>query len=181
MTQPYPGLQPTPPPTGVPARELVLARFRSSAGGLFFSAVVLIAAAGAAGYFTNNLPAPFENWMLWAGAAVLVLFLVFVPFLRWVTRRYTITSRRVIAESGVLRRRREEMSHAAGYAVRMQRSLWQRMGGRGTLLLVHGGDPTLRLVNIRHARLVNETLVDQLEVDQIQAHRESQVPLPPLP
>jgi hypothetical protein len=53
------------PAPGAEVRELRVARVRGHARRLFWSAVVLVAVSGAVGYFTGNLPAPFEDWMLW--------------------------------------------------------------------------------------------------------------------
>jgi membrane protein YdbS with pleckstrin-like domain len=184
VTQPttYGGRPLTPPP-GAPAPELLVAKFRGHARRLFWSALVLIAVAGATAFFYDNLPAPFENWMLLAAAALIVLLLVVIPFLVWVSRRYTITTRRVIARWGVLARHRRELPHARGYQVAVRRGPLQRMWGCGTLTLDNGVDAPLRLVNVPNAALVHEVLVDQVEVSQILAHRDGQAipPMPPLP
>ena len=90
------GGRPLTPAPGAPTPELLVARFRGHARRLTWSAVVLVAVAGACGYFYGNLPAPFENWMLLAAAAGIVLLLVLLPFLAWWAHVYTITTRRVI-------------------------------------------------------------------------------------
>jgi membrane protein YdbS with pleckstrin-like domain len=171
------------PPPGAPAPELVVARFRGHARRLFWSALVLIAASAVTAYFYDNLPVPFENWMLLTAAGAIVLVLVVVPFLVWATRTYTITTRRVIARRGVLVRRRRELTHARGYQISTRRGPLQRLWGCGTLTLDNGVDEPLRLVDIPNAPLVHEVLVDQVEVSQILAHRDAQgiPPVPPLP
>ncbi len=138
------------------------------------SAVILIATAGATAYFYDNLPAPFEDWMLLSVAGAIVLFLVVVPYLVWLSRSWTITTRRVIEKSGLFGSRRREISHVRGYAIAMRRGILQRLWGAGTLSLSNGVEPPLRLKNIPNAVLVHETLVDQVEVNQILAHRDSQ-------
>ncbi len=184
VTQPtaYGGRPPTPPP-GAPAPELLVAKFRAHARRLFWSALVLVGVAGATAYFYDNLPAPFENWMLLAAGGLLVLLLVVIPYLVWVSRRYTITTRRVIARWGVLARHRQELPHARGYEIAQRRGPLQRLWGCGTLTLDNGVDAPLRLVNVPNAALVHEVLVDQVEVSQILAHRDGQAipPMPPLP
>lgn len=188
MTQPnaYPG-RPATPAAGAEARELRVARLRPHARRLFWSALVVIATAGAVGYFTDNLPAPFEDWMLWAAAGAAVLLLAVAPYLRWLSRTYTVTTRRVIVQSGVLGRRRAELLHARGYTIRERRGPLQRMWGSGTLTLTNGIDAPVRLVDVPSVRLVHEALADQVEVNQILAHRDSHAtpivpgPPPPLP
>jgi uncharacterized membrane protein YdbT with pleckstrin-like domain len=168
---------------GVPTPELRIARFRGHARRLTWSALVLIAVAGAVGYFYGNLPAPLENWMLLTAAAVVVLFLVLLPFLSWWSHVYTITTRRVLERAGVFGVRKRELSHVRGYAIQQRRGLLQRMWGAGTLVLSNGVDQPLRLVNVPSVGLVHEALVDQVEVNQILAHRDAQSypPAPPAP
>ncbi len=191
VTQPtaYTGRPLTPAP-GVESRELRIARVRPHARRLFWSALVLIVVAGAVGYFTGNLPAPLDetpDWVLWLVAGVVVLLLAVIPYLRWLAHTYTVTTRRVIARSGLLRRTRTEIGHARGYTIAERRGPIQRLWGAGTLTLSNGVDAPLRLVDIPSVRLMNETLADHVEVSQILAHRDSHAvpivpgPPPPLP
>ena len=83
------GGRPTMPPPGAPAEELLIARFRAHARRLFWSALVLVAVFGATTFFYDNLPAPFENWMLLSAAAAIVLLLVVVPWVVWYSVSYT--------------------------------------------------------------------------------------------
>ena len=168
---------------GAPTPELRIARFRGHARRLAWSALVLIAVAGTAGYFYDNLPAPFENWMLVAAAAVVVLFLVLLPFLSWWAHTYTITTRRVLERAGILSVHKRELSHVRGYTIQERRGIVQRMWGTGTLVLANGVDQPLRLTDVPSVTLVHEALVDQVEVNQILAHRDAQAfpPAPPPP
>lgn len=162
------------PPPGVPAEELLIARFRGHARRLAWSALVLIGVAGAAAYFFGNLPAPFEDWMLLAAAGVAIVAAVIVPFIVWYSRTVTVTTRRVIVSDGIGARRRREMSHARGYTIGVRRGILQRMWGVGTITLSNGVDAPLRLANVPNVTLVHETLADQIEVSQILAHRDAQ-------
>lgn len=176
MTEPV-GVSDRPllPAPGAPAAaEMRIATIRSHARRLFWSALVLIAVAGAGGYFYRNLPAGIEEWMLFAAVGGIVLLFVIVPFVRWRSRSYTITTQRVLTRTGVLRARRRELSHVRGYTIAMRRGILQRMWGAGTLTLSNGVDAPVRLVNVPNVMLVHETLVDQVEVSQILAHRDAQ-------
>jgi len=168
---------------GVPTPELRVARFRGHARRLTWSALVLIGVAATVGFFYGNLPGPVENWMLLTAAAVVTLFLVVLPYLAWYSHVYTITTRRVLERSGVLAVRKRELSHVRGYAIQERRGLLQRMWGAGTLVLSNGVDEPLRLANVPSVALVHEALVDQVEVNQILAHRDAQSypPAPPPP
>lgn len=175
VTQPtsYGGRPRTPAP-GSAAPERRIARLRGHARRLFWSALVLIAVAGATTFFYDNLPAPFENWMLLTAAGAAVVLLVLVPYLSWLSRTWTITTRRVIERSGFFGSSSRDISHVRGYAIQMRRGILQRLWGAGTLTLSNGVEPPMRLKNVPHAVLVHETLVDQVEVNQILAHRDSQ-------
>ncbi|GAA1926824.1 hypothetical protein GCM10009775_18750 [Microbacterium aoyamense] len=182
MTQPTSyGGRPVLPAPGAPTQELRVARFRGHARRLTWCALVLIAVAGAVGFFYGNLPSGFENWMLVAAASVIVLLLVLIPFLVWWTHVYTITTRRVIERSGIFATHRRELGHVRGYTIELRRGILQRMWGTGTLVLSNGVDAPLRLANVPSVALVHEALIDQVEVNQILAHRDAQPPLPPLP
>ncbi|GGV56782.1 hypothetical protein GCM10010213_17550 [Microbacterium maritypicum] len=175
MTQPVTlGGRPLMPPPGTPSEELLIARFRSHARRLFWSALVLIATFGATGYFFGNLPEGIEDWMLLTAAGGLVLLAVVLPFVIWYSRSTTVTTRRVIARQGIGSRRRHEMSHARGYTIAVRRGPLQRMWGSGTITLSNGVDTPLRLANVPNVTLVHETLADQIEVGQILAHRDAQ-------
>lgn len=182
MTQPISyGGRPMAPAPGAPTPELRVARFRGHARRLAWSALVLIVVAGACGYLYGNLPSPLEDWMLLTAGAVLVLLLVLLPFLSWWAHVYTITTRRVMERSGILVARRRELAHVRGYSIQVRRGVWQRLWGAGTLTLSNGVDAPLRLANVPSVSLVHEALVDQVEVNQILAHRDAQPPLPPPP
>ena len=190
MTPPttYGNRLPAPPP-GIAAPARLVARTRASARRLGWSALVLVAVAGATGWFYDNLPAPFENWMLLVAAGAALLLLVVVPWIVWMSRTYTITTRRVIARRGILSRHSRELSHARGYTIGLRRGPLQRMWRAGTIILSNGVDEPLRLVNVPDVVLLQEVLADQIEVGQILAHRDAQgmaseepaPPRPPLP
>ena len=172
--------RPATPAPGVPVPELRIATLRPSARHLAWSALLLIVVAGACGYLYGNLPAPFQDWMLLsAGAAVVVLGAV-LPWLRWLAHRYTITTRRVIEQTGWLGSTRRELMHLRGYTVTVRRGLHQRLARVGTVSLDDGAGGRMVLRSIPDSDLVHEVLVDQVEVNQILAHRDAQPP-PPLP
>lgn len=174
MTVPSMPDRPDLPPPGSPRpEELLVARFRPQARALLWSALVLVAVFAAGGYFWDNLPGSLENWMILAGGAGVVLLLVVMPWLVWRSRVYTVTTRRVIARHGLFGQNSVELSHARGYSIQTRRGLWQRLWGTGTLTLADGLEGKLVLANVPRPRLVGEVLADQIEINQILAHRES--------
>lgn len=163
------------PPPGQIAPERLIARFRRRSTSWPLQALVLIAVCGAVGFFSGNLPAPWEDWMLWAAASVIALLFVVAPRLRWLTSNYAITTRRVVVHEGFLGVKRREYLHIRGYSASIVRSPWERLTGAGTIVLQNGAEPALRLAHVADPALVHEVLVDQIEVNQILAHRDAQV------
>lgn len=162
-------------PVGTPGGpELRIARLRGHARRLFLPAVIFVAVAGACGYLYGNLQAPLENWMLLTAAAIIVFFFCVMPFLFWSSRTYTITTQRVIARWGVFAPKRRELTHVRGYAVTPRRGILQRMWGCGTLVLSNGVDDPIKISNVKNPHLAQEVLSDQVEINQILAHREGQ-------
>lgn len=170
-----PGLagRPATPPAA-PAPELVIARMHGHARRLVWSALLLVATAGAVAYFYDNLALPWENWMLLCAAGAVVLVGTVLPLARWLTRTYTVTTRRVSVKDGFLSRSKRDLFHAGGYGIRLRRGPLQRLWGAGTITLSDGTSPPLVLHDVPDAGLVHEVLADQVEMSQIQAHRDSQ-------
>lgn len=159
------------PSPGAPTPELLIAKLRGHGRRLFWCALVLVATCGGAAYFYDNLPDErLENWMLLAAAGAVVVLFVLIPWLGWLSRRYTITTRRVIVGGGS---RRVEMSHARGYTIAVRRGLLQRLWGSGTITLSDARGQSLQLKNVPAVGLVHETLADQIEIAQILAHRDA--------
>ena len=175
MTVPSMPDRPDLPPPGAPRPdELLVAKFRPQARRLIWSALLLIILCAAGGYGWGNLPDGFSNWMILAAGAGLALLFVVVPWLVWRSRVYTVTTRRVIARRGLFGQSSIELSHARGYSIETRRGLWQRLWGTGTLTLSDGLEGKIVLVNVLRPRLVSEVLADQIEVNQILAHREAE-------
>jgi hypothetical protein len=138
------------PAPGAEVRELRVARVRGHARRLFWSALVLVAVAGAVGYFTGNLPAPSRTGCCGA-AGLVVLLLVIIPFLRWFAHlhRDDAPRRRAV---GRLRPRAHQIGTPAATRSRAARSDPADVGA-GTLTLSNGVDAPLRMVDVPSVRL----------------------------
>ena len=115
------------PPDGTPAQpqERVVARLRPNARRLFWPSLALIAATGAVGYFAGRLTEVWEIVLLWSAAAAVLLLLFLLPLAAWLSRRYTITTRRLIIRHGFFVRVRQELLHSRGYDVSVKRNWLQ--------------------------------------------------------
>lgn len=149
----------------VPA-EHVIARLRRHGRMLFWPSLLLIIVVGATSYFLGQLPEEWENIALVAGAALLVIFGFVVPFLSWLNRRYTITTRRVIVRHGFFVHVRQELLHSRGYDITMRRSWLQSAFRTGDILITAGSEHVIVLRDVPNAELVQSTLHELMERNQ---------------
>jgi uncharacterized membrane protein YdbT with pleckstrin-like domain len=103
------------------------------------------------------------NLAVLAGAGILVVLFCLVPWLRWLSRGYTITTRRTVVRSGMLVRERRELLHSRASDVTVRSSPWQSMVGSGDVLVGTRGEDPLVLKDVPSAKLVQATLHDLIE------------------
>lgn len=133
---------------GVPRRllgqgEQVVVNLRTHGKALIGPVVVLILLAGAGGLGWALMPAELVpvGWFGLVGVlALLAVFWVLVPFLRWRTTTYTLTTRRLVTRRGILSRHGHDVPLARITDVTYERSLTDRMLGCGTLHLRTAAD-----------------------------------------
>jgi len=130
---------------------------------MFWPSVLLVALAGAAGYFGMWFPEEWENAAVLALAGVIAIVGWLVPLLRWLSRHYTITTRRIVVRSGILVRTRQEVLHSRGYSTTVRSGAGQRLFRTGDIIVRAGLDPTLVLRDVPSVDLVHDTLHDLLE------------------
>ncbi|GLI26112.1 hypothetical protein ARHIZOSPH14_03540 [Agromyces rhizosphaerae] len=158
MTGPMQSGAPAEPPP-----ERVVARVRRHARVLTVPVLVLLAVCAATGFAVGNLP---ETWMEFAlvglGALVVLVFTV-LPYLSWLTRRYTITTRRLILRGGLFVAVRQELLHSRGYDVTVRRNWLQSVFGSGDVRINTGHDKPVVLVDVPNPNLVQRVLHDLQE------------------
>ncbi|MEW1952581.1 PH domain-containing protein [Terrabacter sp. NPDC080008] len=115
------------------------------------------------------------NWIQWVAVAVLVIVAipaVAVPYLRWRTTHYVITSHRVMVRRGILTKTGKDITLSKITDVSFEQSLLDRMIGSGSLHLESAGDsPDEDLANIPHSNEVQQ-LVNRL-IDEDDLRRRS--------
>ena len=143
-----------------PPRDVVIARLRPHARALFWPTSLLVAVAGAFGYFGGRLAEEWQNWAVVAAAVLLVLFGWFIPLCRWLSKRYTITNRRVIVrDSGG----RQEVLHSGNYDITVRKRGLQSLFKTGDVLIGSGPDSSLVLRDVPAVNLVQETLYELVD------------------
>lgn len=147
--------------------ERVVARVRRHARRLAFPAVLLVALAGGTAFALAMLP---ELWQQLAvvGLAVLVLIVgVLLPYLAWLTRRTTITTRRTILRSGVFVRVRQELLHSRGHDVTVRRTWAQSAFGSGDVRIDTGNERPFVLRDVPNPELVQAALQELMVESRI--------------
>lgn len=161
------------------APERVVARIRRHARVLLLPAVLLVAVAGAATYAVGVLDETWQVLAALAVAALLVLFGCLLPFLAWLTRRATITTRRVVIRHGVFSRVRQELLNSRATDVDVRAGWVQSMFGSGDVLINTGHDRVVVIKDAPRAELVQAALQELMDpaspaaVDHRRASRET--------
>ncbi|WP_448003809.1 PH domain-containing protein [Agromyces bauzanensis] len=143
--------------------ERVVARLRRHARVLVLPAVLLIAVAGGTAY---TLVVVAEWWQRLAVVGVALLVVTagcLMPFLAWLTRRTTITTRRIILRHGVFVRVRQELLHSRGYDVMVRRTWAQRAFGSGDVRIDTGHEHTVVLRDVPDPNVVQAALHELME------------------
>jgi len=143
--------------------EKVVARLRPHARVLLWPTLLLFAVAGATGYFFGNMPEPWQNSAVLAGAILLAVLGWLLPLAAWLTKRYTITTRRIIFRHGFFVRTRQELLHSRGYDVSVRQNWMQAGFHSGTVLINSGLEHPLVLKDVPNVDLVQSVLHDLME------------------
>lgn len=118
--------------------EGVVLHMHTHGKALIWPVVALVLLGAALGVGIALLPQSTQPWGLWAaiGAfALLMIWLVLLPFLRWLTTTYTVTDRRIITRRGILNKTGHDLPLRRINNVNYERSLTDRILGCGTLVL----------------------------------------------
>ncbi|MGY2084911.1 PH domain-containing protein [Blastococcus sp. SYSU DS0539] len=106
--------------------------------------VLLLLVVGGASFGAALVPAGPQQGMVRLGivvaAALLVLFLVVVPVLRWRTTHYVVTTHRLLFREGILARRGRDLGLSRITDVSYTQTLWERIINSGTLTIETAGD-----------------------------------------
>ena len=80
------------------------------------------------------------RWLVLAVAAVLLVWWVVTPVVRWATTQYVITNRRVIVRSGIVARQGRDMPLTRVNDVHFSYTVLDRLLGCGTLVVESAGE-----------------------------------------
>lgn len=141
--------------------ERVVLHMHTHGKALIWPVVALVLLGAALGVGIALLPPSTQPWGLWAsiGAFVLLtIWLVLLPFLRWLTTTYTVTDRRIITRRGILNKTGHDLPLRRINNVNYERSLTDRMLGCGTLVLETAAGQPLVLHDLPRVERVHVTI-----------------------
>ncbi|PRZ33892.1 PH (Pleckstrin Homology) domain-containing protein [Antricoccus suffuscus] len=154
------------------------------------AAVVIVAVA----IFVSWITPPTSGWdtFQWIVVAIAVILLIVftvVPFLRWRTTHYVITTHRVMVRRGILAKSGKDIALSKITDVSFHQSIWDRIVRAGSLHIESAGDsPDENLKNIPNSndvqQLVNRLVDEDARRMYAGGQREmlgQQQPSPPMP
>lgn len=145
---------------------------------VFLPSVLFILIVGIASFVLAVIPdgGGRDIWRIVVIALALLALVVFVlvPFLKWRTTHYVITSHRVILRTGVVNRHGKDIGLARITDVSFTQSLWDRVIRAGTLTIESAGEgPPQVLKNIPDSDETQQLLNHLVEEDSDSRARES--------
>lgn len=134
---------------------------------------VLLAVVPLAGFGLTRVPAGDTQLALRLGvvvvAAVLVLALSVLPFIRWVTTHYVVTDRRLITRRGIIARSGRDMPLARINDISFSHTVVERLLGCGTLVVESAGERgQLVLTDVPHVEAVQRRIYEL--ADELSQH-----------
>ena len=97
-------------------------------------------------------------------AVVLLVAFTIVPFLRWRTTLFVVTTRRVVVRTGVLARQGRDVPLSRINDITFSHSLFERILGCGTLVVESAGERgQVVLTEVSNVEQVQRTLYDLVE------------------
>ncbi len=133
---------------GLPAKllgadEHVVLHMRTHGKALILPALALVLCGALIGVGLALIPMdlrPVGQYFIVALGLILILWWSVAPFLRWLTRTYTVTNRRLITRWGILNKIGKDLPLIRINDVSYERSLLDRMLGCGTLNIQTAAD-----------------------------------------
>ena len=89
--------------------------------------------------------------------------------LPWTFTTYTVTDEIITVDSGLLRKEENDCYLYKVVDVRLERTLWERMFGLGTVHCFSGDvtDPDLKIQHIRNAKQIKDFILRQSEEERM--------------
>ncbi|MGL4338964.1 MAG: PH domain-containing protein [Rhodoglobus sp.] len=149
--------------SGSAPQESVVVTLRPHSRALLWPTMSLAVIVAALCYMLGVVSEPWHIQAALITAAVLTVLAWLIPFCRWLSQRYTITTRRTVVRSGVIIRSRQELLHSRAQGVTLRQSILQRIFRTGHVVVTVGQSSAVVLRDVPSARLVTEVLHELIE------------------
>ena len=124
----------------------------------------LLVVLAAAGYLLAVVDDSRLQVAVAVAAVVLLVVFAVVPFLRWRTTLFVVTTRRVVVRTGVLARQGRDVPLSRINDITFSHSLFERILGCGTLVVESAGERgQVVLTEVPNVEQVQRTLYDLVE------------------
>lgn len=109
-----------------------------------------------------------------AVAVLIVIWLSFIPYLRWRTTHYVLTTHRVLIRVGILHHRGRDIAVNRINDVSFEQTIWERLIGAGTLMVESAGEAGQQVLqDIPHAPAVQQLINQLIEGDHDRRTRDA--------
>ena len=125
----------------------------------------ILVIAGAVGSF--YVPENARYWALptiWIAVLLLSIPLILVPWIKWITTTYTVTTKRVITRTGIMKRTGHDLPLTRISDIQIEKDFDDRIFGCGTLALQTSADDPLLLRDVPKVETV------QVEISNLLFH-----------
>jgi len=112
-------------------------------------------------------------------ALVLVVWLFLAPLVRWRTTHFIVTTDRLIAREGVLKRTGIDIPMGRINSVQFEHGLLDRVFGCGTLIIESASDEPLRFEDIPHVEKVHTVIYREVNDNPYDDYRPGAAPQQP--
>jgi putative bacterial membrane flanked domain protein len=130
---------------------------------IIVESILAIAAAGGSFYVPENA----RYWALptiWIAVLLLSIPLILVPWIKWITTTYTVTTKRVITRKGIIKRTGHDLPLTRISDIQIEKDFDDRIFGCGTLALQTSADDPLLLRDVPKVETV------QVEISNLLFH-----------
>jgi membrane protein YdbS with pleckstrin-like domain len=137
---------------------------------LILPVLILLIAVGAGAYL--GALAAKQPWHLigWLAIAVVALIVIvwftLIPVVRWRTTHFIVTTERVMAREGVLKRTGLDIPLSRINSVRFEHGVIDRLWGAGTLIIESASDEPLEFDDIPQVEYVHSLLYKEVNDDE---------------
>ena len=147
--------------------EVVVRHMHTHIKTLLPAIIVEVLLVGAAAVGSFYVPEDSRYWALptiWIAVLLLSIPLILVPWIKWITTTYTVTTKRVITRKGIIKRTGHDLPLTRISDIQIEKDFDDRIFGCGSLALQTSADDPLLLRDVPKVETV------QVEISNLIFH-----------